>query len=118
LVKHRYALRSKGKLMLEDSDRLRDKEKPILGDAKWLPGKTDQLSGKTEPESGKIEIEPKKIELSSDKEKPVLGNANQLPGDGDRLSGRANPGKEPGSVRWNWDWVVKSGTGRGKTDFS
>jgi hypothetical protein len=30
LVEHRYALRNKGKPILEDSDRLWDKEKPIL----------------------------------------------------------------------------------------
>jgi hypothetical protein len=33
LVEHRYALRSKGKPILEDSDRLWGKEKPILGNA-------------------------------------------------------------------------------------
>jgi hypothetical protein len=74
LVEHRYALRSKGKPILEDSDQLWGKEKPILGNAKWLPGNTDRLSGKIEPESGRIESELGKIELSSGKEKPVLGN--------------------------------------------
>jgi ribonuclease HI len=53
LVEHMYALRSKGKLMLENSDWLRDKGKPISGDAKRLPGKTDRLSGKIESESEK-----------------------------------------------------------------
>jgi hypothetical protein len=43
LVEHRYALRCKGKLILEDSDRLRDKEKPVPGNAKRLPGNTDWL---------------------------------------------------------------------------
>jgi ribonuclease HI len=47
LVEHRYALRSKGKSILEDSDRLRDKEKSILGIAKRLPGNMDRLSRKT-----------------------------------------------------------------------
>jgi hypothetical protein len=42
-----HALRSKGKPILEDSDRLRDKEKSILGIAKRLPGNMDRLSGKT-----------------------------------------------------------------------
>jgi ribonuclease HI len=69
LVEHKYALRSKGKPILEESDRLRDEEKPILGDAKWLPSKTDRLSEKTESESGKTETELEKTEPSSDKEK-------------------------------------------------
>jgi hypothetical protein len=34
LVEHRYALRSKEKPILEDSDQLRDKEKSILGNVK------------------------------------------------------------------------------------
>jgi hypothetical protein len=80
LVEHKYALRSKGKLILEDSDRLRDKEKPILGNAKRLPGNTDRLSGKTELEKGRTESEPGETERSLGKEKSVLGNANQLSG--------------------------------------
>jgi ribonuclease HI len=55
LVEHRYALRSKGKLILEDSDRLQDKEKLIPGNVKRLPGNTDQLSRKTELESGRTD---------------------------------------------------------------
>jgi hypothetical protein len=47
LVEHRYALRSKGKPILEDSDRLQGKEKPIKGYTKRLPGNTDRLSRKT-----------------------------------------------------------------------
>jgi hypothetical protein len=46
LVEHRYALMSKGKLILEDSDRLRGKEKLIPGNTKQLQGNTDRLSGK------------------------------------------------------------------------
>jgi hypothetical protein len=76
LVEHRYALRSRGRQILEDSDRLRDKEKPILGNTKRLPGNTDWLSGKIELELGRTELEPGKIEPSSGKEKLVLGNAN------------------------------------------
>jgi hypothetical protein len=49
LVEHRYALRNKGKSMLEDSDRLRDNKKPVLGNANQLPGNEDRLSGKTDP---------------------------------------------------------------------
>jgi hypothetical protein len=48
LVEHRYALRNKGKSILEDSDRLRDKEKPVLGNANQLPGNEDRLLGKTD----------------------------------------------------------------------
>jgi hypothetical protein len=47
LVEHRYALRSKGKPIIEDLDQLRGKEKPILGNTKWTLGKMDRLSGKT-----------------------------------------------------------------------
>jgi hypothetical protein len=39
LVKHRYALRSKGKAVLENSDRLQDEEKPISDNTNRLPGK-------------------------------------------------------------------------------
>jgi hypothetical protein len=97
LVEHRYALRSKGKPILEDSDRLRGKEKPISGNAKQLPGNTDQLSGKIESGSGRTESELRKTKLSSSEEKPVLGNTNQLSGNVDRLSGKANLGTELGS---------------------
>jgi ribonuclease HI len=90
LVEHRYALRSKGKTVLEDSDRLWGKERPISGNTKWL-------LGKTKPESGRTESEPRKTELSSGKEKLVLGNTNQLPGNVDRLLGKAHPEIEPGS---------------------
>jgi hypothetical protein len=76
LVEHRYALRSKGKLILEDSDQLQGKEKPIPGNAKRLLGNTDRLSGKIEPESGRTESELGETESSLGKEKPVLGNAN------------------------------------------
>jgi hypothetical protein len=48
LVEHRYALRSKGKPVLEDSDRLQDEEKPISDNMNQLPGKTGLDSGKTE----------------------------------------------------------------------
>jgi hypothetical protein len=66
LVEHRYALRSKGKPILEDSDQLWGKEKLILGNAKRLPGNTDWLSGKTEL-SGRIESIPGKTQPSSGK---------------------------------------------------
>jgi ribonuclease HI len=45
LVENRYVLRSKGKLMLENSDRLQDKGKPI-------PDKAHRLSVNSELESG------------------------------------------------------------------
>jgi hypothetical protein len=73
LVEHRYALRSKGKLMLQNSDRLQDEGKPI-------PGNTNLLSRKTEPESRRTEMELGNTELSLDKERLLLGNANRLPG--------------------------------------
>jgi ribonuclease HI len=95
LVEHRYALRSKGKPILEDSGRLRDQKKPIPSKAKRLPGNMDPLSGKIELESGRTESEPGKIELSSGKEKPVHGNTNQLPGNVDRSSGKVDPEIEP-----------------------
>jgi hypothetical protein len=76
LVEHRYVLRSKGKLILEDSDR---------------------LSKKIEPGSERTESELGKTEPSSGKEKPVLGNANQLPGNVDRLSRKADLEIEPSS---------------------
>jgi hypothetical protein len=95
LVEHKYALRSKGKPILEDSDRLRDKEKSILCNTKRLPGNTDLLLGKTEPESGRAESELRETELSSIKEKLILCNANQLPGNVDRLLGKADPETEP-----------------------
>jgi hypothetical protein len=94
LVEHRCALRSKGKPLLEDSDRLRGKEKPIPSNAKRLLGNTDQLSGKIEPESGRKESKPEKTKTSSCKEKPVLGNSNQLPGNVDQLLGKVDPGTE------------------------
>jgi hypothetical protein len=95
LVEHRYTLRSKGKSILADSDRLWDKDKPILGNSKRLPGNTDRLSGKTDLESRRTESEPGKTEMSSGKGKPVLGKANQLPGNVDRLLGKADPETEP-----------------------
>jgi hypothetical protein len=90
LVEHRYALSSKGKPTLEDSDQLQDQEKPISGN-------TDRLSEKIEPESGRTKSEPGKTEPSSGEEILVLGNANQLLGNVDRLSGKADPAIEPRS---------------------
>jgi hypothetical protein len=62
LVEHRYALRSKGKSILENSNRLWDKEKLVLGNTNQLPGNEDRLSGKvdseTEPSSDKAEPGP------------------------------------------------------------
>jgi hypothetical protein len=105
-------LRSKGKPILEDLDRLWDKEKPILGKAKQLSGNTDWLSGKTEPESRRTESEPGKIESSSSKEKLVLGNTNQLPGNVDRLSGKAVQKLSRVRVRQNQDRVPDAGYGK------
>jgi hypothetical protein len=60
-------LRSKGKLVLENADRLQDEEKPILHDMNRLPGKTGLDSGKIEPESGKTEPGSGKAEPESRK---------------------------------------------------
>jgi hypothetical protein len=76
LVEHRYALRSKGKPTLDDSDRLWDKEKLISGNIDRLSGNTYWLSRKIELESGRTELKPRETEPSSGKEKPVLGKAN------------------------------------------
>jgi ribonuclease HI len=70
LVEHRYALRSKGKPVLVNSNRLQDEEKPILDKTNQLPVKIGPYSGITELElgktmlgSGKAELEWGKIEL-------------------------------------------------------
>jgi hypothetical protein len=52
-VEHRYALRSKGKPVLQNSDRLQDEEKPIPDNTNRLPGKTGPNLGKAKPESRK-----------------------------------------------------------------
>jgi hypothetical protein len=109
-----YALRSKGKPILEDLDRLWVKEKPLPGNAKRLSGNIDRLSRKTKSESRRIESEPGKMEPSLGKEKPVLGNTNQLSSNVDRLSGKANPRTEPCSGKaesgpsWNQFRVNKT----------
>jgi ribonuclease HI len=56
LVEHQYALRSKGKPILEDLDLLRDKEKLIPGNIKQLPSNMDRLSGKTKLETGRTRV--------------------------------------------------------------
>jgi ribonuclease HI len=48
LVEHIYALRSKGKPMLQSSDRLQDEGKPIPGNTNWLLGKTELKPGRIE----------------------------------------------------------------------
>jgi hypothetical protein len=67
LVEHRYALRRKGKPVLENLDRIQDKEKPILDNTNWLLGKIGLDSGETEPESGKTEPGLSKAEPESRK---------------------------------------------------
>jgi hypothetical protein len=64
LVEHRYALRSKGKLILEDSYPLRGKQKPILGNAKSSYRVTRIGYREKKLMSGRIESEPRKIEAS------------------------------------------------------
>jgi hypothetical protein len=70
LVEHRYALRSKGKPVLENSDWLQDEEKPIPDNTNQLPRKTGPDLGKTELESGKTEPGSRKAEPESGKIKP------------------------------------------------
>jgi hypothetical protein len=67
LVEHRYALRSKGNPVLENSDRLQDEEKFIADNTNRLPGETGPDSGKTKPESGKTELGLSKADLKSEK---------------------------------------------------
>jgi hypothetical protein len=49
LIEHRYAWRSTGKLMIENSDWLQVEGKPILDNMNRLPGETGPESGKIEP---------------------------------------------------------------------
>jgi hypothetical protein len=58
-VENRYELRSKGKLMLDNVDRLQDKGKPISDKANHL--------------SDKSKLEPGNPDGSQDKAKPTLG---------------------------------------------
>jgi hypothetical protein len=73
LVEHKYALRSKGKPVLDNSDRLQDEEKPIPDNTNRLPGKIGPDSGKTEPESGKTKPGSGKAESELGKTKPEWG---------------------------------------------
>jgi hypothetical protein len=84
LVEHMYALRSKGKPVLENSNRLQDEEKSIPDKTNRLPGKIGADSGKTEPESGKIE-------LGSGKAEPKLGKTELEQGCEIELREEANP---------------------------
>jgi hypothetical protein len=72
-VEHRYALRSKGKPMLENSDRLYDEEKLMPDNTNWLPRKIGLDSGKTELESGKTEPGSGKAKPESGKTEPEQG---------------------------------------------
>jgi hypothetical protein len=67
LVEHRYALRSKEKPVLENSDQLQDDKKPIPDNTNRLPGKTRPDLGKIELGSGKTEPGSCKAELESGK---------------------------------------------------
>jgi hypothetical protein len=58
LIEHRYAWRSRGKLMTESSNQLQVERKLIPDNTNRLPGKTGLESGKTEPISEKIEPDP------------------------------------------------------------
>jgi hypothetical protein len=60
-VENRYELKSKGKAMMDNVDRLQDKGKPILDKANWLPDKS-------EPELGNPDGSQDKAKPTSDKE--------------------------------------------------
>jgi hypothetical protein len=62
LVEHRYALKSKGKPMLQNSDRQQHEENLIPDNTNQLPGKIGTNSGKIELGSGKAEPESGKTE--------------------------------------------------------
>jgi hypothetical protein len=47
-IEHRYACRSRGKLMTKNSDQMQVEGKLIPDNMNWLPGKTRPESGKTE----------------------------------------------------------------------
>jgi ribonuclease HI len=66
LVEHKYALRSKGKPLQENSNWIEDEEKS-------MPDNTNQLSGKIGPDSGKIEPKSGKTEPGSGKAEPESG---------------------------------------------
>jgi hypothetical protein len=71
-------LRSKGKPVLEISDRLQDEEKPMLDITNRLPRKTGLNSGKTEPELGKTEPGLGKAQPKSRKAEPEQGSEIRL----------------------------------------
>jgi hypothetical protein len=58
LIEHKYVWRSRGKLMMENSDRFQVEGKPILDNTNRLPRKIGLESGKTLPIPGEIEVEP------------------------------------------------------------
>jgi hypothetical protein len=58
LIEHRYAWKSRGKMMMENLDRLQVEGKPIPDNTNRLPGETGLESRKIEPISGKIEAKP------------------------------------------------------------
>jgi hypothetical protein len=71
LVERRYALRSKEKSVLENSNWLQDEEKSIPDNMNQLPGKTGPDSGKTEPELGITEPGSSKVESESGKQNQI-----------------------------------------------
>jgi hypothetical protein len=73
LVEHRYALRSKGKPVLENLDQLQDEENPIPDNTNQLPGKIGPNFGKAEPALGKTEPSSGKAELESGETEPEQG---------------------------------------------
>jgi hypothetical protein len=70
LVEHMFALRSKGKSVLEKSDQLQDEEKLTPDNTNRLQGKIGSDSGKTKPKSGKTKPSLGKAEPESGKTEP------------------------------------------------
>jgi hypothetical protein len=70
LVEHMFALRSKGKSVLEKSDQLQDEEKLTPDNTNRLQGKIGSDSGKTKPKSGKTKPGLGKAEPESGKTEP------------------------------------------------
>jgi hypothetical protein len=80
LVEHRYALRSKGKPILEDSGLLRNNEKTVLRNANQLPDNEDRLPRKadleTEPSLGKEVPGPSYGCRLQEASEPISGEEN------------------------------------------
>jgi hypothetical protein len=73
LVEHMYALRSNGKLVLENLDRLQDEEKPISDNTNRLPGKIGPDLGKQSQNQVKQSLVRVKYGQNREKTEPEQG---------------------------------------------